>query len=318
MAPDTKPAARASHWRLITDQPYITDAVRAHQYQGDGTEESPYIVDWILNDPRNPQLIPQGKKWLMTVIAAFGTLSVSFTSTSFSGAIPQVQEAFGVSDIVATLTVSLFVLGFAIGPMVWAPLAELYGRQVMWFFTLGFMALFSGCSIAAQNIQTLIILRAFAGAIGASSVANSAGIVADVFTARDRGIGMTLYCSAPFLGPTLGPIVGNWAAPYLGWKWVDGISVLLCFAAWIAGVLIIPETYAPRLLQRRATKLTQLTGKTYISRVEAENGRKLASAVFKKAMIRPWKLLFHEPIVLIIATYMAIGTFDDFHYSAHD
>ena len=140
---------------------------------------------------------------MMCAVAAFGTLSVSFASTSFSGAIPQVQQYFNVSDAIATLCVSLFVLGFAIGPMLWAPLAELYGRQIMWITTFGFMTIFGACSCASQNIQTLIILRAFAGAIGASSIANSAGIVSDIFTAKDRGLGMTIYCSAPFLGPTV-------------------------------------------------------------------------------------------------------------------
>ena len=177
----------------------------------------------------------------------------------------------------------------------------------MWVLTFGLMTLFGACSCASQNIQTLIVLRAFAGAIGASSIANSAGIVSDIFSAKDRGLGMTIYCSAPFLGPTLGPIVGNFAGEHLGWKWVDGITGILGASCWIGGALLIPETYAPRLLQRRAAKLTQMTGKQYISRVEAEKGRKNPRIVFQTAMIRPWKLLFNEPIVLIISTYMAIG-----------
>lgn len=303
-----KMSGRAQYFRLLTDQAYITDEVLHHEYEGHGTYDEPYIVDWLTNDPRNPFLMPQWRKWMMCTVAAFGTLSVSFASTSFSGALPQISDYFHVSDTIATLTVSLFVLGFAIGPMLWAPLAELYGRQVMWVFTFGLMTVFGGASIASQNITTLIVLRAFAGAIGASSIANSAGIVSDIFTAKDRGLGMTIYCSAPFLGPTIGPIAGNWAAQYLGWRWVDGITVILGATCWIAGMLLIPETYSPRLLQRRATRLTQMTGKQYLSRVEVEKGRKHPSVVFKTAMVRPWKLLFREPIVFIIATYMAIGT----------
>ena len=117
-------AVSAPHFKLILDQPYVTDQVLDYTYEGRGTDEEPYVVDWLREDPRNPLLMPQWKKWLICTMAAFGTLSVSFASTSFSGALPQVSEAFGVSDVIATLTVSLFVLGFAIGPMIWAPLAE--------------------------------------------------------------------------------------------------------------------------------------------------------------------------------------------------
>ena len=83
---------------------------------------------------------------------------------------------FGVGEEVASLGWSLFVLGFAIGPFLWAPLSELYGRQIL--FTITYMALtaFNAGAAGAQNMQTLIILRFFAGALGSSPLTNAGGV----------------------------------------------------------------------------------------------------------------------------------------------
>lgn len=303
---NTMPGKRITPWRIIVDQTLITDEVLSYPYPGSGTRDDPYVVDWIPEDPRNPLGFSNWWKWTITVTAAFGTLAVSFASTAFSGALPQVQSAFGTSTEIATLTVSLFVLGFAIGPMTWAPLSELYGRQTLWLTTFFFMTVFEGASLASKNIETLIVLRAFAGAIGASSIANSAGVISDIFTARERGLGVTIYCSAPFLGPTLGPITGGFLAEAAGWKWVDAMTAIFAGAMWVIGGLIIPETYSPYLLIRRADKLSKMTGRVYVSKLELVKGRKKPSTLFRIAMTRPYIFLVMEPIVLSLSVYMAI------------
>ena len=107
------------HWRLVFDQTLITDRVRKHKYRGAGTEESPYLVEFLANDPRNPMDMEHWKKWALTLTVAFATLCVSFASSAFTGGIEQVIVEFRCSTEVATLGLSLFVLGFAIGPLIW-------------------------------------------------------------------------------------------------------------------------------------------------------------------------------------------------------
>lgn len=75
---------------------------------------------------------------------------------------------------------------------------------------------------------------------------------------------------------------------------------------WIAGSLTIPETYAPVLLKKRAAELSTVTGKKYMSVLEAKRGKATAAHAFKTALARPWALLFVEPIVFLISIYMAI------------
>lgn len=75
---------------------------------------------------------------------------------------------------------------------------------------------------------------------------------------------------------------------------------------WLVCGLIVPETYSPVLLRKRAAKLSKITGKVYMSRADAEQGKVTIGEAFKTALSRPWILLFQEPIVLLLSIYMAI------------
>jgi hypothetical protein len=73
------------HWSMILDQGVVTKEIADWQYDGAGTEEDPYAVEWINNDPRNPMEWPQAKKWVMALAVANSVLVVSFCSSAFSG-----------------------------------------------------------------------------------------------------------------------------------------------------------------------------------------------------------------------------------------
>jgi hypothetical protein len=75
---------------------------------------------------------------------------------------------------------------------------------------------------------------------------------------------------------------------------------------WLVCAFLVPETYAPVLLRKRAAALSKKTGNVYKSSTEAEQGTKSIGSVYKTALTRPWILLFREPIVLLLSIYMAI------------
>lgn len=185
-------------------------------------------------------------------------------------------------------------------------MSELYGRQVLFFGTYMMLTAFNAGAAGSQNIQTLIILRFFAGAFGSSPLTNAGGVIADMFPAKQRGLAMSIFASAPFLGPTLGPIIGGFLGETEGWRWVEGLMAIFTGALWLIGAVTIPETYSPVILSRRAKQLSKMTGKVYKSRMEIEHGTKTVRQEFKTALSRPWILLFREPIVLLLSIYMAI------------
>ncbi|KAI9823827.1 MAG: hypothetical protein M1819_001128 [Sarea resinae] len=293
-------------WRMVTDQGVITNAVIDHQYAGSGTEEDPYVVHWLENDPRNPMLWKPWVKWTLTMLVAIATLAVAFVSSAYTGGIRQILVQFQVSEEVVTLGVSLFVLGFALGPLVWAPFSELYGRQILFTGTYACLTAFNAGAAGSQNMATLIILRFFAGSFGSSPLTNAGGVIADLFTAQERGLAACLFGAAPSLGPTIGPIVGGFLGQSKGWRWVEGLMAIFTGVVCIVCTLIVPETYAPVLLRKRAVRLSQMTGKVYRSKLDIEQGKTTVAEAYKTAIMRPWLLLIFEPIVLTMSIYMAI------------
>lgn len=73
------------HFKLILNQGIVTDEIVNYDYEGSGTDEDPYVVEWIENDPRNPMIWSQTRKWVGCICMAFATLTVSFCSSAFSG-----------------------------------------------------------------------------------------------------------------------------------------------------------------------------------------------------------------------------------------
>ncbi|KAJ5150233.1 hypothetical protein N7448_001811 [Penicillium atrosanguineum] len=293
-------------WRLIFDQKVITQDVAQHPYPGSGTEEDPYAVTWIPNDPRNPMNFRNTTKWAITILVSFITLAVALVSSAYSGGMRQIIAQFGVEEEIVILGVSLFVLGFAIGPLIWAPLSEIFGRRHIFTFSYMFLTAFNAGAAGSQNIQTLIILRFLAGCFGSSPFGNAGGTIADMFPASQRGIAVSLFAAAPFLGPTIGPIIGGFLATGAGWRWVEGFLAAFSGVLWLCVIFLLPETYAPVLLRRRAAKLSELTGKVYRSKLDIERGPAPMSRTLKTALSRPWILLFREPIVLLFSIYMSI------------
>jgi hypothetical protein len=168
------------------------------------------------------------------------------------------------------------------------------------------MVAFLGGSAGSNNVATLLVLRFFAGTFGASPLVNSGGTIADLFPPAQRGLALTVYCVAPFLGPVLGPVMGGFISENVGWRWVQGVCTIFIGIIGILGVIFIPETYGPVLLQQRASRLYKEDGKVHISVLEKSQGKKKPSEVFQRALFRPWIFLFLEPIVLIASVYMAI------------
>lgn len=91
-----------------------------------------------------------------------------------------------------------------------------------------------------------------------------------------------------------------------GWRWLHGLMAIFTGVIWIIASLLIPETYAPYILRQRAQRLSKVTGKTYISALDANKVPTSAAHQLGTALTRPWVLLLKEPIVLITSIYISI------------
>ncbi|KAK5791523.1 hypothetical protein VI817_006832 [Penicillium citrinum] len=92
-------------------------------YDGHGTEEDPFVVEFQKDDPGNPMNWGSFRKWFITSIVTTSVFAVTLTSSAYAVSANEVFEDFPkISSEIFTLGLSLFVLGFAIGPALWGPL----------------------------------------------------------------------------------------------------------------------------------------------------------------------------------------------------
>jgi hypothetical protein len=81
-------------------------------YPGSGTPEDPYLVDWLDDEPANPYNWRPAFKWTTMAIIAISALCISFASSSYSSAIPDIMAEFeGTSQEQGIAGLSLYVLG---------------------------------------------------------------------------------------------------------------------------------------------------------------------------------------------------------------
>jgi len=121
----------------------------------------PELVTWDgPNDPENPRNFPNGMKWRITMITSMYTFVTPFASSIVAPAALAYNKEFGVTDpTIGSMTVSIFLLGFAIGPLFFAPLSEMYGRMVvMHMSTMVFLVFTIGCALS-QTATQMIVLR---------------------------------------------------------------------------------------------------------------------------------------------------------------
>lgn len=200
-----KDSSRRMSWiRSLLFRTRLDDDVCNQSYAGNGTDDDPYIVDYLHNDRQDALNFPKGRKWAIAILQSLSTFAVTFASSAYASGIEGVMQRFDVSEEVATLGLSLFVLGFALGPMVWAPLSEMYGRKSIFVVSYTAYTAFSVAAACAPNITALLVLRFLASAAGSSSMTNAGGVIADMFSKAERGLATGLFATAPFLGPALG------------------------------------------------------------------------------------------------------------------
>lgn len=184
------------------------ESAQNQQIQEKPAEKNPNLVDWDgPDDPENPQNFSTLRKWIITVTVSSMTMWITFASSVFSTATRVTAKEFNVSTEVMVLGTSLTVFGFALGPLFWAPLSELYGRRLPLFSGYAIFAIFQIPVAVAQNVETIMICRFLIGVFGCSPLAVVGGAMADIWNPVDRAVAIAMFSAATFLGPVLGPIV---------------------------------------------------------------------------------------------------------------
>ncbi|PSS29845.1 hypothetical protein PHLCEN_2v2660 [Hermanssonia centrifuga] len=292
----------------------IEHAEETEQVEGrTAGEQDVLIVDWEgPDDPQNPKNWTFKQKWAATAIVSAFTFISPVSSSMIAPASDALAAQFGItSSVLIALTTSIFVLAYAFGPLFLGPLSEIYGRsRVLQAANLWYLAWNLGCGFT-QNKGQLIAFRFLAGLGGSAPLAIGGGVLGDCWRTEERGKAVALYSLAPLLGPVVGPVAGAWIAERSTWRWVFWSTSIVDAFIQVLGVFFLQETFAPLLLERKAARMR----KEMESDPEKAPAREIRTRfdhsdrhwqqIFAKALVRPFKLFWFEPIAQLLGAYMA-------------
>ncbi|KAF7929808.1 uncharacterized protein EAE97_009405 [Botrytis byssoidea] len=263
------------------------------------------LVTFLPDDPENPKNWSKAFKWYITMVVAMTCFVVALASSIITADLIGVEEEFNVSEEVALVSITVFVMGFGIGPMMFAPLSEVVGRRWIYGVTLFLAVIFIIPCAVAQNIETLLVCRALDGIWFSAPMTLVGGTLADLWRTEERGVPMAAFSAAPFIGPAIGPLIGGFLSDAAGWRWLYYIQIIFAFIVWVLITFTVPETYAPTILARRAKKMREQTGNPEHVTEQDLDLRPFAERL-RIFLIRPFQLLFGELIVFLISLYMSV------------
>ncbi|KAF3012528.1 hypothetical protein E8E15_002967 [Penicillium rubens] len=270
------------------------------------SRHDPKLVKWEgPEDPENPKNWSNKKKWAATITVSLFTFISPVSSSMVAPALPSLAADLKVTDeVVSQLMLSIFVLAYAVGPLFLGPLSEIYGRTiVLQLANLFFLVFNIGCAVSQTKVQ-MIVCRFFAGLGGSAPLAIGGGVLSDCFRAEERGKGVAIYSLAPLLGPALGPIAGGFIAENTTWRWVFYSTSITDGLIQVMGLFFLRESYGPKILLDRAVRLRKETGDDSYQ-TEAERQNKTLPEVLRSSLVRPFRLLLTQPIVQVLALFMA-------------
>jgi multidrug resistance protein len=268
-------------------------------------EEPSEFVTFTIGDPENPHNWSRLFRWYVTLMASILVVCIAFGSSIVTGGLGLIEDKYNVSLEIAILTCSIIIFGFAVGPLLWSPLSEIIGRRPVYIISLALYTIFNIPCALSPNIGGLLVGRFLCGVFSSSGLSLAGGTIADIWNIEERGMAIAYFAAAPYCGPVLRPIV-------CGWINVGSYRLDLFF--WVnmafAGVMLIiigliPETYAPVILKRRAAKLRKETGDKNII-IEQEKVKLTFREIIRTSLIRPITMILTEPVLDFMCMYIVL------------
>ena len=274
------------------------------------TKDGYLLVDWYTtDDPANPQNWSATKKsWVSFVISIY-TFAVYCSSAIYTPGVEGVIEEFGVTPEVASLPLSLYVLAYGLGPLAFAPLSEvpIVGRNPVYITTMCLFVLVSIGPPLVHSYAGLLVLRFLQGFFGSPCLGNGGATMQDIYSLLYLPYAITIWVSAAYCGPALGPLLSGFATMAKGWRWTFWEVLWLGAPVFIIMFLLLPETSTPNILLRRAQRLRKLTGDERLrSQSEIDQAGMKPTKIAIDALVKPIEITIKDPAIAFVNMYTAL------------
>ncbi|KAF2007943.1 MFS general substrate transporter [Amniculicola lignicola CBS 123094] len=269
-------------------------------------ELDPNIVWWEgPEDPENPMNWAFRKKWGTVILVSAITFLTPLASSMFAPGVPEVMETFhSTNDMLEGFMVSVYVLGFAFGPLIIAPLSEMYGRLPLYHSCNVAFVVFTIAAAVASNMSMFIVFRFFMGCFGGAPLVLGGGTIADLISREQRATAMVVWMMGPTIGPCVGPIIGGFLTEAKGWRWNFWFVAIVAGSFCLMSFYCMNETSASTILARKTKRLRKETGNDKLrSKLDSDLS---TTDLFKFSIVRPAKMFFRSPICFAMCTYVAI------------
>ncbi|ODN85273.1 hypothetical protein L198_07597 [Cryptococcus wingfieldii CBS 7118] len=281
------------------------------------TPSSPQRIIYVSfpqNSPKNPFFFKPWRKRAIVGVATCFTLMTAMNVGAFSIGEESMCEDLGCSQQTAAVGLGIFCFGFAVTPMILAPLSEEFGRRWTYVISVIIFLLFEIMLAAAKNTATMLVARIVQGCAGSVGATLVGGTIADIYMPADRGFPSSIFAMAGTGGSGLGPAVYAWVEsnPNLRWRWIWWIQCMLIVVLIPLICLILPETRESVILRRRAHNLRKELEKSGIDVGGRFTARSEIKRVkFWKAMsvsaTRPIMFLLVEPVVAFFSLWVSVA-----------
>jgi multidrug resistance protein len=198
---------------------------------------------------------------------------------------------------------TIFLLGYTFGPIVIAPLSEMYGRAIVYQICMVFFVVFNVACAVGSSLGSLVVFRLLAGIMGSCPVTLGTGSIADMVPREKRAGAMAAYVIGASLGPSIGPICGGYLTQAAGWRWNFWLLAIAAGAVTVVVFLFMHESYPYVLLKRKTERLRKQTRNPNL-RSALDTGR-TSRELFSFSILRPLKMLI-SPIVFLLSLHAAI------------
>lgn len=220
------------------------------------------FVELPYDSPQRTENWTTRKRLRYTIIYLFTTFSAQLGASMLSATTGQISEQFHVGEEVAVLSFSIYVVGNTLGPVVFAPVSEIFGRKLSAFIPCFICGAIICIAANVDNIAALVVLRFVAGMFGSAPVVCSGGAIADIWKPPLRAAAMIIYAFFIIMGAVTSPVFGallNTTGDY-GWRWALWVPGLLCITLAVINIPTLSETYLPLIEQKYTQRLKLQTG----------------------------------------------------------
>jgi DHA1 family multidrug resistance protein-like MFS transporter len=189
--------------RLEADEQHEIEKIKSIPIAPKKTKDGAILVDWYYtDDAENPHNWSNSKRALITTLICLYTFVVYTTSAIYTSSTEGIMMEFGVSTLVATLGLSLYVLGYGVGPLVFSPLSEIptIGRNPVYIVTMFLFVIISIPTAFVGNFPGLMVLRFLQGFFGSPCLASGGASIGDLYSLMSLPYAMMAWVSAAYCG----------------------------------------------------------------------------------------------------------------------